>query len=76
MEGYVDGLITQKELFDLVCAGDGDRSGEQGFAFSNITSERGLVDVAQGKVCVVASDLSIEWWVAVDEIDREAELVV
>jgi hypothetical protein len=33
-------------LFDLVCAGDGDRSGEQGFAFSNIAGEDGFVDVA------------------------------
>jgi hypothetical protein len=75
MEVYVDGLITQKELFDLVCAGDGDRSGEQVFAFPNIASEHGLVDVAQGKPCVVASDLRVKRWIAIDEIDGEAELV-
>jgi hypothetical protein len=74
MEGYVSGLITQKELFDLVCAGDGDRGGEQGFAFSNIASEYGLIDVAQGKPRVVASDLPVKRWIAIDEIDCEAEL--
>src|SRR5277367_1369519 len=74
MEGYVQSLITQKELFDLVCTGDGDRGGEQVFAFSNIASEDGPVDVAQGKPCVVASGLSKKRWIAIDEIDREAEL--
>jgi hypothetical protein len=61
-------------LFDLVCAGDGDGSGEQAFAFSNVTREHGLVHVAEGEVCVVASDLCLEPWIAIDEIDREAEL--
>ena len=74
MEGYIQGLKAQKELFDLVRAGDGDRSGEQVFAFSNVAGEHGRVDVAQGKPCVVASDLSIKRWIAIDEINREAEL--
>jgi hypothetical protein len=74
VEAYVCGLITQKELFDLVCTGDGDRSGEQVFAFPNIAGEDGPVDVAQGKPCVVASDLRIKRWISIDEIDREAEL--
>jgi hypothetical protein len=74
MEGYVQGLITQKELFDLVCAGDGDRSGEQAFAFPNVASEDGFVDVAEGEPCVVASDLCVKRWIAIDEIDGEAEL--
>src|SRR5271155_5358740 len=63
MEGYVQSLITQKELFDLVCAADSDRGGEQGFAFSNIAGEPGLVDVAQGEACVVASDLRVKRWI-------------
>ncbi len=75
MEGYVHGLITQEELFDRVCGGDGDRGGEQVFAFPNIASEDGFVDVAQGKPCVVASDLRVKRWIAIDEIDCEAELV-
>jgi hypothetical protein len=73
MEGYVQGLIAQKELFDLVCAGDSDRGGEQVFAFPYIASEYRLVDVAQGKPRVVASDLPVKRWIAIDEIDGEAE---
>jgi hypothetical protein len=74
MEGYAQGLIAQKELFDLVCAGDGDGSGEQAFAFSDVAREHGLVHVSEGEVCVVASDLRVKRWIAIDEIDCEAEL--
>ena len=75
MEGYVQGLIARKELFDLVYVCEGDRSGEQAFAFSNVASEDRFVHVAQGELCVVAGDLRVKQWIAIDEIDCEAELV-
>jgi hypothetical protein len=31
--------------------------------------------VPEGEVCVVASDLRVKRWIAIDKIDREAEFV-
>ncbi len=46
------------------------------FALSNIASEHGFADHPQIKPRMVAGDLPVEWRIAIDEVDREAELVV
>src|SRR5208282_1751302 len=68
-------LITQKQLFDFLRAGNRDGSGEQMFALANIASEHRFADHPQVEPCLVADYLPVEWRIAVDELDSEAELV-
>jgi hypothetical protein len=75
MEADSCGLITQKQLFDFVRGGNRDGSREQMFAPANIASEHRFADQPQGESCIVAEDLPVEWRIAIEEFDREAELV-
>src|SRR6267154_3567791 len=75
MEGDSCRLITQKELFDFVRGGKCDGSGEQMFALANICNEHRFEDQPQGESCIVANDLPVVRRIAIDEFDREAELV-
>src|ERR1700686_1491851 len=75
MEGDSCSLITQKQLFDFVRGGNRDGSGEQMFALANIASEHRFADQPQVESCIVAEDLPAVWRIAIDEFDREAELV-
>jgi hypothetical protein len=75
MEADSCSLITQKQLFDFVCGGNRDGSREQMFALANIASEHRFANQPQGESCIVAEDLTVEWRIAIDEFDREAELV-
>ena len=75
MEGDSCSLITQKQLFDFVRGVNRDGSGEQMFALANIANEHRFEDQPQGESCIVADDLSAVWRIAIDEFDREAELV-
>src|SRR6202165_4445846 len=68
-------LITQKQLFDFVRGGNRDGSGEQMFALANTANEYRFADQPQVESCIVAEDLPVEWRIAIDEFDREAELV-
>jgi hypothetical protein len=75
MKAHSRGLVSQKELFDLACGGDGERSGEQMLTLPNIASEHGFADYPQSKPRLVAGDLPIEWRIAIDEVERKAELI-
>src|SRR5712692_2224636 len=75
MEGDSCSLIAQKQLFDFVHGGNRDGSGQQMFALANIASEHRFEDQPQGESCIVANDLPVVWRIAIDEFDREAELV-
>lgn len=75
MKAHSCGLVTQKELFDLVCGRDGEGSGEQMLALPNIANEYGFAPHPQCKPRMVASDLSVVWRITIDEVDREAELM-
>jgi hypothetical protein len=68
-------LITQKQLFDFVPGVNRDGSGEQMFALANIANEHRFEDQPQGESCIVAEHLAVVWRIAIDEFDREAELV-
>ena len=75
MKEHSGGLVTQEELFDLICGSDGERSGEQMLALPNIANEHGFAHHPQCKPSMVASELSVVWRIAIDEVDREAELM-
>src|SRR5713226_1744662 len=45
------------------------------FALANIADEHRFEDQPQGESCIVADDLPVVGRVAIDEFDREAELV-
>jgi len=45
------------------------------FALANIADEDRFEDQPQGESCIVADDLPVERWIAIDKFDREAELV-
>ena len=45
------------------------------FALANIVNEHRFEDQPQGESCIVAEDLPVEWRIAIDEFDGEAELV-
>ena len=42
---------------------------------ANIANEHRVEDQPQGESCIVAEDLPVVWRIAIDEFDREAELV-
>ena len=69
------GLVAQKELPHLIRARDGDRSRKQMLALADIAREHSFADHPQVKSCIVATDLPVKRRIAVDEFDREAELV-
>ena len=75
MEADSCSLITQKQLFDFVRGGNRDGSGEQVFALANICNEHRFEDQPQVESYIVAEDLPVVWRVAIDEFDREAELL-
>src|SRR5258708_33564431 len=75
MEGDCCSLISQKQLFDLVRRGNGDGSGQQMFALANICNEHRFEDQSQVESCIVADNLPVVWRIAINEFDREAELV-
>src|SRR6266481_9232039 len=75
MEGDSCSLITQKQLFDFVRGVNRDGSGEQMFALANIASKNRFEDQPQVESRIVAEDLPVVWRIAIDEFDREAELV-
>jgi len=45
------------------------------FALANISSKHRFTDQPQVESCIVADDLPVVWRIAIDELDREAELV-
>ena len=45
------------------------------FALANIANEHRFEDQSQSESCIVADDLPVVWRIAIDEFDREAELV-
>ena len=70
-----DGKFTQKaleQLFKIARGADCDGGGEQVLALADAGKHR-LVDVPQVQPGVVAEDLRVVGWIAVDERDREAE---
>ena len=75
MKVHSRSLATQKELFDLICSSYGERSGKQMLALPDIANEYGFVHHPQSKPGLVACYLPVEWRIAIDEIDREAELM-
>src|SRR5713226_572764 len=75
MEGDSCSLITQKQLFDFVRGVNRDGSGEQMFALANIASKNRFEDQPQVESRIVAEDLPVVGRIAIDEFDREAELV-
>jgi len=75
MEGDSPSLITQKQLFDFVRGVNGDGSGKQMFALANMANEHGFEDQPQRESRIVADDLAVVWRIAIDEFEREAELV-
>src|SRR5271168_3689977 len=68
-------LATQKQLFGFARGGNRDGSGEQMFALANIAGEHRFADQPQVEACIVAEDLRVVWRIAINEFDREAELV-
>jgi predicted nucleic acid-binding protein len=62
-------------LLDFVRGANRDGSGELMFALANIAHENRFEEQPQGESCVVADDLAVEWRIAIDEFDREAEFV-
>ena len=75
MKAHSGGLVAQEELFYLIRGRDGDGRREQMFALPNIAGEHRFGDQPQVEACIVADDLAVEWRIAIDEVDREAELV-
>jgi len=75
MEGDSCNLITQKQLFDFVRGANRDGSGKQMFALANIANEHRFEDQPQVESRIIAEDLPVEWRIAIDEFDGEAELV-
>jgi hypothetical protein len=45
------------------------------FALANIVDEHKFGDQAQGESCILADDLTVVGRIAINELDREAELV-
>ena len=68
------GLVTQEKPFDFVCGSNGERGSEQALALANIAGEHGFAHHPQIQARLVAGDLPVEWRIAMDEGDREAEL--
>src|SRR5580700_857345 len=75
MEGDSCSLITQKQLFDFIRGGNLDGSGEQMFAVANICDDHRFGDQPQVESCIVAEDLPVVGRVAIEEFDRETELL-
>ena len=75
VEGDSCSLITQKQQFDFVHSGNRYGCGEQLFALANIAGEHRFADQPQVEPCIVAADLAVLWRIAINEFDREAELV-
>jgi hypothetical protein len=75
VEAHSCGLVTRKKVFDLLSGGNRKRSGEQMLTLADIAGEDGFADHPQRKPSMVAGNLRIEWRIAMDEIDREAELI-
>jgi len=44
-------------------------------SLADITNEHRFADQPQGESCIVAEELPVVWRIAIDEFDREAELV-
>ena len=75
MEGDSCGLMSQKQLFDFVRGGNRDGSRDQMFALANIANEHRFADQPQVESHIAAGNLPEVGRVAIDEFDREAELV-
>ncbi len=75
MKWHSRGLITQKELFNLVCCFDGDRSGEQVLARTDIACEYRLIELPQRKPRVIATELSKKGRLAINKIHFESEFI-
>ena len=74
VEAHPGGLEIEEQLLDLGCAVDGDRGGQQMLALADVADEHRLADQPQREPRVVAPDLSVERRIAIDEVDRKAEL--
>ena len=75
MKWHSRGLITQKELLNLVCGFNGDRSGEQVLARTDIACEYRLIKLPQRKPRVIATELSVKGRLAVNKIRSDPEFI-
>src|SRR5580658_1898878 len=73
MNGSACSLVVEEELFDFFGGGERDGGGEQVLALADFFGKERPIHGTQREVGFVAAYLCVEGWVAVDEVEGEAE---